>query len=132
MQYKLIIDGRLPCLNDYLKAERQTIRAKGKFTTKGNEMKHDTQELIIWQIRQQLRGLHITRPVILKYDFWEDSRKRDLDNVSAFAMKVTQDSLVLAGVLDNDGWKNITGFTSQFYLDRENPRIEVTIIEVGD
>jgi len=125
MTYKFTINGRLPCLNDYIKAINLNRH-------KGNKLKQDTEDIIIWQIRQQLRGLHINKPVILKYDFFEENRRRDLDNVSAFCMKVTQDSLVLAGVLDNDGWKNITGFTSQFYLDKDNPRIEVTIVEVGD
>lgn len=131
MEHKLIIDGTLPNLNDYLKAERQTFRKGGKFTTKGNELKQNTQDLIIWQIRQQLRGLHINNPVLLKYDFFEPNRKRDLDNISAFAHKVVQDSLVLAEVLKNDGWKEITGYIDQFYLDKNNPRIEVTIVEVG-
>lgn len=132
MEHKLIIDGTLPNLNDYLKAERQTFRKGGMFTTKGNELKHDTQDLIIWQIRKQLKGLHINNPVILKYDFYEPNKKRDLDNISAFAHKVVQDSLVLAGVLNNDGWKEIISYIDQFYLDKENPRIELTIVEVGD
>ena len=132
LTYKLVINGTLPNLNDYLKAERQTFRKGGSFTTKGNELKKDTQELIIWTIRQQLRGLHIDKPVILKYDFYEPNKRRDLDNISAFAHKVVQDSLVLAGVLKNDGWKEIAGYVDHFYCDRENPRIEVTIVEVGD
>ena len=130
MTYKLIIEGTLPNLNDYLKAERQTFRKGRSFTTKGNELKKDTQERIIWQIRQQLKGVHITKPIILKYDFYEPNKKRDLDNISAFAHKTVQDSLVLAGVIENDGWKNITGYVDQFYCDREKPRIEVTIVEV--
>lgn len=132
MEHKLIIDGTLPNLNDYLQAERQTFRRGGKFTTKGNELKQTNQDLVIWQIRQQLRGIHINNPIILKYDFYEPNKKRDLDNISAFAHKIIQDALVKAGTIDNDGWKNILGFMDQFYCDRENPRIEVTIKEVGD
>ena len=131
MQHKLIIKGTLPNLNDYLQAERQTFRRGGKFTTKGNELKKDTQELIIWHIRQQLKGVHINNPILLKYDFFEPNKRRDLDNISAFAHKVIQDSLVVAGVIKNDGWSNILGFTDQFYLDKDNPRIEVILEEVG-
>ena len=132
MEYKLIIDGRLPCLNDYLKAERQTYRKGGKFTTKGNEMKQESQEVIIWRIRQQLRGVHINRQVDLNYHYFEPNKKRDKDNVSAYARKVVQDSLVLAGVLDNDGWKNVHNSSDEFDVDKDMPRIEVTIVEVGD
>lgn len=130
MQYKLIIPGTLPNLNDYLKAERQTFRAGGKFTTRGNEMKQNSQMLIISYIRKQLKGVHITKPVRLNYLFVEGSQKRDLDNICAFGHKVIQDSLVKAGILDNDGWKNIKGFTDDFDVDKKDPRIEVVIVEV--
>lgn len=130
MQYKLIIPGTLPNLNDYLKAERQTIRVGGKFTTKGNEMKQESQTYIIWHIRKQLKGVHIDKPVRLQYMIFEPNQKRDLDNVSAFIHKTVQDSLVLAGILNNDGWKNIKGFTDDFDVSKDNPRIEVVIVEV--
>jgi len=130
MQYKLTIPGTLPNLNDYLKAERQTIRAGGKFTTRGNELKQTSQDYIIYYIRQQLRGVHITKPVRLNYTIFEPNHKRDLDNVSAFIHKTVQDSLVLVGILDNDGWKNIKGFTDDFAVDKGSPRIEVVIVEV--
>lgn len=94
-------------------------------------MKKDAEETIIWQIRQQLRGVHIRNPIVLKYDFFEPNKKRDLDNISSFAHKVIQDSLVKTDVIKNDGWNEITGYIDQFYLDKENPRIEVTIVEVG-
>jgi Holliday junction resolvase RusA-like endonuclease len=132
MVYKLIIDGTLPNLNEYLQAERQTIRKGNKFTTKGNVLKQTNQDLVIWEIRQQLRGLHINNPIILKYDFYEPNKKRDLDNISAFAHKIIQDALVKAGTIDNDGWNNIYGYVDQFYCDKQNPRIEVNIVEVGD
>lgn len=124
MEHKLIILGRLPGLNEYTAANRTNPH-------KGGKMKKDAEETIIWQIRQQLRGLHITKPVDFKYDFFEPNKKRDKDNISSFAHKVIQDSLVKTGVLVNDGWNEINGYRDQFYLDKKNPRIEVTIVEVG-
>ena len=50
----------------------------------------------------------------------------DKDNI-AFAKKFIQDSLVHAGVLANDGWNQIEGFTDDFAVDPKNPRVEVTI-----
>lgn len=129
MTYKFTIKGQLSNLNDYLKAERVAFRRGGKFTTKGNKLKHDTQNYIITQIRRDLRGLHIDKPIRLHYRFYEPNMKRDLDNVMSFAMKVTQDSLVLAKVIDNDGWKHIYGISAEFYVDSANPRIEVYLIE---
>lgn len=125
MQYQLTILGRLEGLNNYTAANRTN-------PYKGSKMKKDAEDTVIWQIRQQLRGVHITKPVILKYDFYEPNKKRDLDNISSFGHKVIQDSLVKTGVLKNDGWNEITGYLDQFYCDTKNPRIEVTIVEVGD
>jgi Holliday junction resolvase RusA-like endonuclease len=124
MEHTLIILGRLPGINDYTAANRQHYRV-------GADMKKDAQDTIIWQIRNQLRGLHITKPVMIKYMFFEPNKKRDLDNIAGFAHKVIQDSLVNTKVIANDGWGNVVGFLDQFALDKENPRIEVTIVEVG-
>lgn len=125
MEYKFTILGRLDGLNEYTAANRTN-------PYKGGQMKKDNEDTVIWSIRQQLRGLHINKPVILKYDFYEPNKKRDLDNISSFAHKVIQDSLVKTKVLKNDGWNEITGYLDQFYCDKKNPRIEVTIVEVGD
>lgn len=122
--YKFTILGRLDGLNEYTKANRTNQH-------KGGKMKKDNENTVIWSIQQQLRGLHINVPVRLNYSFYELNRKRDLDNISSFAHKVIQDSLVKTNVLKNDGWKEITGFTDQFYRDKNNPRIEVEIVELG-
>ena len=123
MEYKFTIPGRLPGLNEYTAANRTD-------PYKGGKMKKDNEEVVIWSVRQQLRGLHINKPVTIKYTFYEQNKRRDLDNISSFALKVIQDSLVKTNVLKNDGWNEILGFTTQFYLDKNNPRIEVTIVEV--
>ena len=125
MEYKFTIPGRLDGLNEYTSANRAN-------PYKGGKMKRDNESTVIWAIRSQLKDVHINKPVILKYDFYEPNKRRDLDNISSFAMKVIQDSLVKTNVLKNDGWNEILGFTTQFYLDKKNPRIEVTIVEVGD
>lgn len=123
MTYHLTILGRLSGFNEYVNACRTNRH-------KGNKLIQDAEETVIWQIKQQLKGVHINKPVILKYDFYEPNKKRDLDNISGFAHKVIQDALVKAGVLKDDGWREITGYLDQFYCDPKNPRIEIAIVEV--
>ena len=131
--YSFTIDGRLDCLNDYLKAERVRIRTRtGKITTVGNNLKHKTQEYIIACIRRDLRKVHIDKPVSIYYCFYEPNKKRDLDNVMSFAMKTIQDSLVLSGVLNNDGWACIQGISADFRVDAKNPHIVVVLTELDD
>lgn len=126
MEYTLTIPGRLPGLNDYTAANREN-------PYKGGKMKKDSESMVTWQIRQQLRGIRIEKPVILHFIWCEQNRRRDHDNVSSFGRKVIQDALVKAGVLRDDGWDEVIGFTDAFYLDKKNPRIEVILEEqAGD
>lgn len=131
-EYKLILKGTLPGLNDYLRAERSFTRRGTKGHSCGNDMKQECQMLIANAIRLQLKRLRIHNPVYIRYSFYEPNRKRDLDNIAGVAHKFVQDSLVKCGVLENDGWDNITGFSDQFFLDRHNPRIEIVIQEEGE
>jgi Holliday junction resolvase RusA-like endonuclease len=133
MIHRFEIPGTMPNLNDYLKAERVKFRTcNGKTNTKGNELKKQWQHYVgIW-IRKYLRDLQIVKPVFLQYTFYEPNMKRDLDNIASFSMKIIQDSLVDTGVLRNDGWRNVVGFNCNFFVDADNPRIEVMIVEVSD
>ena len=126
MNHKFIIKGRLPGLNDYLAAERNF----SKKHSCGNDMKQQNQMLISNAIRLQLKRLHIDKQVHISYAFYEPDKKRDLDNIAGVAHKFIQDALVKCKVIDNDGWNNISGFDDSFFVDRHNPRIEVTIREV--
>lgn len=131
MIYRFVIPRTMPNLNDYLAAERVKFRTySGKTNTKGNELKKKWQMCAGVHIRKDLQGLKISKPVKIHYIFYEPNAKRDMDNVASFAMKVIQDALVRTGVLENDGWKQIKGFWCDFYVDRDDPRIEVEIMEV--
>lgn len=119
--YKLVIQGKLPNLNDYIKTERGNRYAAAN-------LKRITQDTIGWAIRSQLKTLKIKKKVFMDYLWIEQNKCRDKDNI-AFAKKFIQDALVDAGVLKNDGWADIEGFTDSFIVDKCNPRVEVTIKE---
>ena len=125
MEYRLTIYGRLPGLNDMIEADRRDRRA-------GNRLKQESQETIRLYILRDLKHLKIEKPVELHYYFYEPNRRRDLDNISGYAHKVTQDALVASGVLKNDGWSNIVGMKDSFFVDARNPRSEVIMKEVED
>ena len=125
MEYLLTIPGTLPNLNDYIAAERVNRH-------KGAKMKSDSGNIVAVAIRQRMRGVRIEKPVFMEYTWIEPSRRRDKDNISSFGRKVIQDALVSTGVLKDDGWKYVVGFSDRFEVDKENPRIEVRIMEVED
>lgn len=93
-------------------------------------MKADNEKSVVAAVMQCMRGVKIERPVFMEYTWFEKNRRRDLDNISSFGRKVVQDALVIAGVLKDDGWKHVVGFSDRFDVDRENPRIEVLIKEI--
>lgn len=124
-EYRIIIDGRYPSMNQFIEANRI---GKGRWN-KGNKMKQECQEEISLYINTQLHKIHIFKPVYIKYKFYEPNKKRDLDNISGFFHKIFQDALVKCGVIQNDSWQYIVGFSDEFFVDNQCPRIEIEIIE---
>lgn len=115
----LIIKGRLDNLNDYTKACRSN-----KFAGAGCKAKN---ELIITEfIEEQLTGVHFIGKTYLHFRWIEPNKNRDLDNV-CFAKKFILDALVRNKVIETDGWRGVWGFTDEFDVDADDPRIEVVI-----
>ena len=119
---KLIIPGRLPGLNEIIAAERTN-----KY--KGAALKRDAGALVSACIRQQLQGYRPRTPVEMRYLWIEPNRRRDKDNISSGGRKIIQDALVRCGVLADDGWPEISGFSDAFGVDKGHPRVEVEILE---
>jgi Holliday junction resolvase RusA-like endonuclease len=119
----LVIDGQLPNLNEYTRACRGN-----KFL--GAKMKKNAEEWITLFIKQQLKDIHFEGTVELAFRWYEPNKKRDLDNI-CFAKKFILDALVCNSIIVADGWKGVIGFTDHFFVDKENPRIEVDIKKVG-
>lgn len=115
----LTIKGRLPNLNDYTKANRTSPIV-------GNKMKHDQETYITGFILEQLHGVRFEGKTFLHFRWIEANRNRDLDNI-CFAKKFILDALVTNGILETDGWRGVYGFTDEFDVDAENPRVEVVI-----
>lgn len=119
----LVIKGQLPNLNEYTRACRGNRYA-------GAEMKKRSENIITAYIMQQLNGVRFEGTVKLSFRWYEPNRKRDLDNI-CFAKKFILDALVSNGIIVADGWKGVIGFTDHFFVDSENPRIEVDIEKAG-
>lgn len=118
---KLTIPGRLPGLNEYIDA----CRAKAII---GARFKKEWQEIIYREIKNQLKGVKLDT-VRLVFTWYEQSKQRDLDNISSMGRKLVLDALVEAKTIPNDGWKNVVGFEDRFFIDRKTPRVEVELWE---
>jgi Holliday junction resolvase RusA-like endonuclease len=117
------IPKEMPSMNEYLAAQAKNPRA-------GHSIKRKWKETAAWFARSGLRGWETKNLVIIHYVFYEKNKKRDKDNVFSFASKCIQDALRDLKKINNDGWSGVFNFTHDFYIDKENPRIEVYIEEV--
>ena len=118
---KFTIYGELISLNDYIEASR------GRSWYKSAKKKKEANEACEWAIRQQCKGKHIDKCDVAVH--WiAPNRKKDHDNI-AFGIKFILDALVNEKVLDNDGWENVGNISHTFDVDKNNPRIEVTLLE---
>ena len=133
MTYKFTIPisekHKLPSLNDYIRAERERIGGRGKFLTKGAVMKKEWQQYISLFIHKDLRGVKIEKPIVVHYHYYEPNRKRDFGNIHAPTQKFVEDALQDCGTIINDNQRYIVGFTADFAIDKENPRVEVELEE---
>lgn len=118
----LVIDGRLPGLNEY------TAKCRTNHYV-GAQMKKQAQAYVSRYIMAQ-RLKPMSKPVVISYTWYEANKRRDHDNVSGFGHKVINDALVKAGVLADDGWAEVVGYADAFAVDKDNPRIEVILTEV--
>lgn len=116
---KITIPFQLPGANEYIDSCRRNAKA-------ANRTKQRTEDAILWAIKSQIQNIHFDCPVFICYTWFEPNRKRDKDNI-AFGRKFIQDAIVRAGVLKNDGWAQIHGFSDSFDVDRINPRVEIEI-----
>lgn len=101
---KLVIPGRLPCMNDLIAANRLNKYA-------GAGVKKKTQKEIILILRPQVKGRKFIEKVNIRIEYYEKDMRRDEDNVMS-AAKFILDALQDIGLIQND---------------RKNPRIEITI-----
>lgn len=122
---KFTVWGRLPGLNEITAENRRNRHA-------GAKMKKQYQYAVELSARRQLRHWRPSGPVFMRYLWIEPNKKRDKDNIAAGGRKIIQDALVKAGYLHNDGWRDIAGFSDTFAVDSKNPRVEITIEEVGE
>lgn len=120
--FAFCIRGNLHGLNEYISAERSN-----KYI--GAKMKHEDMTAVCFYIGKAER---VRPPVWIDYHFYEATKRRDKDNVAGWAHKVIQDALIKRGVIQNDGWSWVEGWTDAFSVDRKRPRIEVRIYELHE
>ena len=127
MKQVLTIPGRLPGLNEITRADRGT--QKGYIV--GNNLKRDSMHIVCLYAKQQ-RLKPFKKQIDLTFHWHCANRMRDKDNILGGGIKIILDALQQAGIIKNDGWKEIGDINNKFSIDKENERIVVEMVEVEE
>ena len=120
---KVVIEGELTDLNKFINAQRAN-RFGGAKVKKDNTQK-------CARAFAPIKAKKLKLPITLHITWYCKDKRKDKDNV-AFGKKFLLDGMIESGLLANDGWGEIAGFTDSFEIDKENPRIEVEIEEEAE
>ena len=121
MPQTLVIHGSLPKLNE-------TIRATKSHWSRYAAEKRKHTEAVAWAaLEAKLRP--VTAPVEITFAWFSKNRRADPDNIR-YAAKHILDGLQVAKILPNDNQQWIRGFCDTFDVDKNNPRVVVTLSEV--
>jgi len=129
------VPGPLPGLNEIIAAGKQIIPWLSKGKRRVYELtilKKEWDEKVSMAVSMAAM-LHRIKPmesVDIRLVWIELNRRRDKDNVMA-GKKFILDGLVKAGILKNDGWKQVGRFTEDVILG-ENAGVIVALIERED
>ena len=115
----ITIKGELTDLNQYIKALNNH-----RFV--GSKIKKEETERVYWECKEQKIKPVTKFPVKIHYRWYSPNARKDIDNV-AFSKKFINDGMVMAGILPDDSRKYVSGFSDDFFIDKENPRVEVII-----
>lgn len=117
---KITISGELPGMNEIINANRNNRYA-------GASQKKKFTNLVAWECKAQ--GI---KPIGYKVDveihWYCKNKRKDKDNISC-GMKFLLDGLMTAGVIPNDGWNEIGDINHRFFVDKDNPRVEMFLME---
>lgn len=125
MKNEFTIEGRLPSLNDYVRANRA-------HWSKGADFKKTVEADIIWQIRAAVnKGTlrPVTSKVKLVIDWHESDQRRDVDNIVS-AKKFILDAMQSAGIIPNDNRKWVSNIHDNI-IDDTKDYVRVLLREVA-
>lgn len=120
MTFTFVIPGRLPSFNEYIHACNRAW-----FIGEGFKKK---QLRIIGGCIVAAKVPEFTRPVTATFRWFERDKRRDRDNIRS-AEKYVMDALKRSRRIKNDTQKWVLDSHHEIAVDKNNPRVEVTLEE---
>ena len=92
-----------------------------------NEVKHYYHELIVAELP---RAKTLMGTVHINYSIYVKNSKTDGPNVRSVIEKFFLDALKIAGHIKDDNVTVVVSDTSAYYIDKDNPRAEIEIVQL--
>ena len=124
---RLWIPGAPPSFNEIIAAciASHRLTPSGKRYNAYNATKQQWTERVGMMARvQKLRPVEAG---YFTYLFREENQRRDPSNFVAGGVKMIEDGLKACGVIRNDGWAVVLGYTSYWMVDNRAPGVSVFI-----
>lgn len=129
MEYQVTVKGFKSGLNELLSGKVYDHRTK-KYR---NIIKNRNDALCMKFINlSKLKGKRIEKPIIIHYRFYVENKMHDRMNTASAFIKSFEDALQKCRIICNDGYDDVLTPTLYFEVDRQNPRVEVTVEVVED
>tara|TARA_R110000744_G_scaffold271950_3_gene384992 strand:+ start:1462 stop:1845 length:384 start_codon:yes stop_codon:yes gene_type:complete len=112
----------IPTFNQFINMERSSryIGAKKKKVTE--------QQLVLEMRAQKIKSVgDKDYPLNFEYDWYCKDKRTDKSNLIATSVKMVEDAMQKAGIIRNDGWKEVGKIYVDFHVDKDDPRLEVFI-----
>ena len=77
-----------------------------------------------------VKDIRYVGKVRIHYDIYVARKNTDGGNIQSVIEKYVLDGLVKTGTIESDTVEYVVGSSSNYYVDKENPRIEITIKKV--
>lgn len=117
-KYTFTINGRLSGLNELIGANRSGWQA-------GAGIKRRNQRIVTDSILISGRK-EFSSPVCINIHWYEPNKKRDPDNIFS-GVKFILDAMVEMNIIPDDSQKYVQKINNELFIDKDNPRIVVTI-----
>jgi Holliday junction resolvase RusA-like endonuclease len=124
--FKFFIPGPLPGMNDMLNQSRVAYGTKARRRTKW----HDTRDIWLQRIGLEIMAAVPTKRIdraFFEFTWFEKDRRRDPDNISGAGHKLIFDAMVKCGLIENDGWKQVAGYSDTFTIEKDRPGVLVVV-----
>jgi hypothetical protein len=110
--YSVFIPLRLPGLNEIIDAAK---RQGDGHHRRWNAYNAERQKLLT-DLAFLFRGVPALGRIWVEFCWMEPNKRRDPDNIAAGGRKLVLDALKARGVITNDGWAEVAGWSDTFQV----------------